>query len=192
VKTRRRLERLEEKFPPLPPPPPGQAERERRRREVLSRWVRLTRSALELLVCAEEGDRVARALAELADDWRGPYAHWLGDLADGRCRLPELTPEAMKALLLAWLSDEVDFACVCTGCGLEYPHHRPPPLGEWQCLPGKRPLVGPPPWYDLPAFFRACPHCGASDRDVEWAHLVKSGGRAWQALDGYVGVVTRS
>src|SRR5262249_56755425 len=121
----RRLERLEEKLPP-PPPPPGQAERleerHRRWREVFRRWISLVRSA-EPLISDEEADRVAQALAQLADDWRGPYARWLGDLEEGRCRLPELTPEAMKALLLAWLSDAVDFACVCTGCGLEYPHH---------------------------------------------------------------------
>jgi hypothetical protein len=121
AKTRRRLERLEEK--PPPPPPPGQAQRQRRWLEVFRRWISLVRSA-EPLVSDDEGDRVAPALAQLADDWRGPYARWLGDLADGRCRLPQLTPAAMKALLLAWLSDEVDFACVCTSCGLEYPHRR--------------------------------------------------------------------
>ena len=42
--------------------------------------------------------------------------------------------------------------------------------------------------YDLPTFFRACPHCGASDYDVEWSHQVAGGGRGWQELDGYVGV----
>ena len=170
-----------------PPPPPGLAERERRWLEVFRRWTTLARSAEPLLSDAE-GDRVAQALGELRDDFRGPYARWLGDLEEGRCRLPQLKPEAMKGLLLAWLSDEVDFAFVCTGCGLEYPHHRAPPLSAWKCLPGKRPLVGPPPWYDLPTFFRACPHCGASDYDVEWSHQVAGGGRGWQELDGYVGV----
>ena len=117
----------------------------------------------------------------------GPYGRWLGHLMEGRCRLPELNPEAMKALLLAWLSSEVEGSWVCRGCGLEYPH-RKAPLSQWRLLPGKVPLVGSPPWYDLPAFFRACPHCGASDFDVEWAHPVTGGGRAWQELDGYVGV----
>src|SRR6516165_8561729 len=47
----------------------------------------------------------------------GPYGRWLGHLMEGRCRLPELNPEAMKALLLAWLSSEVEGSWVCRGCG---------------------------------------------------------------------------
>jgi hypothetical protein len=39
-------------------------------------------------------------------------------------------------------SPSVDGAVVCRQCGLEYPHHKAPPLSEWKLLPGKQPQVG--------------------------------------------------
>jgi hypothetical protein len=51
----------------------------------------------------------------------------------------------------------------------------------------KVPLVGPPPWYTLPEFFPACPHCGAALARGTWAHLVLERRYAWMELDGYVG-----
>jgi hypothetical protein len=56
------------------------------------------------------------------DRQAGPYAGWFRDLARERCRLPDLTPSAMKAVLLAWLSSECDSkARLCRQCGLECP-----------------------------------------------------------------------
>jgi len=118
----------------------------------------------------------------------GPYWRWLSDLCDGRSRLPALPPETMQALLLTWLSPEVNtYAIVCRQCGLEYPDHKSPPLSQWKLLPGKRPQEGPPPWYDLPCFFLVCPGCGASTFDMDWAHLVGQEHRSWMELDGFVG-----
>jgi hypothetical protein len=64
--------------------------------------------------------------------------------------------------LLAWLSPEADGGMVCRQGGPDYPKHRHPPLREWQLLPGKTLLEGPPSWYDLPVFFEACRNCGSS------------------------------
>jgi hypothetical protein len=138
------------------------------------------------LPTAEEQQRVDAAVNEWLAEGRGPYARWLGDLAYGRSRLPVLRAEAMRELLLAWLSPQVDMGCVCKQCGLEYPHCQTPPISQWQRLAGKTPGVDPPPWYDLPVFFAVCPYCGAPGQEFEWAHLVGDGGRAWQQLDGYV------
>jgi hypothetical protein len=60
--------------------------------------------------------------------------------------------------------------------------------GGREChLDGKRPLEGPPPWYDLPCFFQVCPGCGASPFDMDWAHLVGEEHRPWMERDGFVG-----
>jgi hypothetical protein len=63
---------------------------------------------------------------------------------------------------------------------LEYPCHRTPPLSAWKVLPGKVPLRGPPPWYDLPDFFDACPGCGAPTREIDWPGLVAPNTYPWQ------------
>jgi hypothetical protein len=93
----------------------------------------------------------------------------------------------MKDLLLAWLSPEADGGMVYNRCGLEYPRHRTPPLSTWRLFPGKRWGEGPPPWYDLPELFQACPNCGASTYDMDSPHLVAGHHPAWKELDGYVG-----
>src|SRR5262249_7332955 len=103
--------------------------------------------------------------------------------------LPELTPEVGKELLLAWLSPEVDGGIVCRQCGLEYPKHRHPPMNEWRVLPGKVPLQGPPPWYDLPEVFQTCPNCGASRFEIDWRHRVRQFDGRWMKMDGFVEVV---
>jgi hypothetical protein len=165
-------------------------ERDARLGQVLSRWEGLFEKALPLLD-ADDQQRASQAVERLAAEYSGPYANWLRDLADGCCRLPELSAEAMRSLLLAWLSPEADsLAVVCTACGLECPHHKTPPISEWELLPGRQPFDGqPPPWYDLPHFFLACPHCGGSlfGSGMTWAHLVEKENYPWMQLDGYVG-----
>jgi hypothetical protein len=102
------------------------------------------------------------------------------------CRLPELTPAAMKELLPAWLAPEADGGMVCRQCGLKYPKHKSPPLSEWKLLPGKKPMEGLPPWYDPPYLFEACPGCGASRHEVDWPFQATCD-LPWKQLDGFVG-----
>jgi hypothetical protein len=134
------------------------------------------------LMSEEEGQRVLDALDQFNDRQDGPFAGWFRDLTKEWCRLPDLAPAAMKAVLLAWLSPECDGrGQVCRQCGLEYPCHKHPPLSEWKLLPGKVPFEGPPPWYDLPEFFKACPGCGAALFDIDWPWFVESKSPPWKA-----------
>ena len=165
--------------------------RRRRWRAVVDRCARLLHEALALM-STDEQERVAAAARQFMEGQGGPYSEWLRHLADGWCRLPELPAAAMKDLLLAWLSPEADGDMVCRGCGLEYPRHRTPPLSEWKVLPGKKPLVGPPPWYDLPELFAACPGCGGSPSDADWFWHIQHLQRPWMEFDGYVGLAVRT
>ncbi len=170
---RRRLDVLEQKLPP--PPPPLSAEEEQRLRRIGARLDRLLR-AVEPLLSADEAVRVHEALDLWDRGEYGPFTTWFRDLTEGRSTLPDITPATMKALLLAWLSPERDsFARVCRQCGLEYPDHQKPPLSQWRLRtePG-------PPWYDTPDFFAACPCCGASVVDFDWAHLVEGKEAPWK------------
>jgi hypothetical protein len=187
VSLRRRVEQMERRLPAPPPEPPPDRARQKRLEAVLRRWEGLSEQAASLL-SADERQRVEQAAGELVEDFGGPFAVWLRDLRDGCCRLPPLTPEAMKALLLAWLSPEADGGMVCRRCGLEYPRHRNPPLSQWKLLPGRKPMEGPPPWYDLPEFFPDCPGCGASRFDIDWPHQTDGHDRPWKGLDGFVGL----
>lgn len=163
------------------------AERQARWEAVLDRWCDLAELALAQMGAAEQ-ERVEQAI-EQANHFSGPYDQWLSDLADGRCRLPELSTEAMRSLLLAWLHPQAEGGIVCTSCGLEYPRHKSPPLSEWKLRPGKQPGEGPPPWYDLPELFQACPDCGGSPHGsgMDWPHLIDAKHYPWMDLDGYVG-----
>jgi hypothetical protein len=67
------------------------------------------------------------------------------------------------------------FARVCRQCGLEYPDHQKPPLSQWKPRQG-------PPWFDTPDCFAACPGCGASIKDFDWAHLVDGKDPPWTQL----------
>jgi hypothetical protein len=184
MRLQRRVERLERL---APPPRPNEGERLRRLDAVLARWGRLCEAAAVLLTPAEQ-EQAQEAIGRLGDDFDGPFGVWLRDLCDGCSRLPKLSPEVMRDLLRAWLSPQADGGMVCNGCGLEYPRHKAPPMGEWKLLPGRRPREGPPPWYDLPEFFQACPHCGGSRYDSDWPHLAGGRDHPWQELDGYAGV----
>ena len=166
-------------------------QREKRRLLVGQRLVRLCEQACELMTQEEQID-VAEGFKQWAEAVGGPYRWWFRDLFQGRCRLPELAPATMKELLVTWLSPDCDpMTQVCRGCGLLYPHPRLSSLRDLKLLPGKVPLVGPPPWYDFPVYFPSCPGCGASPNDIDWSHLVDRLDRPWMALDGYVGFPIR-
>jgi hypothetical protein len=64
-------------------------------------------------------------------------------------------------------------------------------LSEWKLLPGKKPMKGPPPWYDLAYLFEACPGCGASRHEVDWPFQTGYDLPCKQ-LDGFVGQENRS
>jgi hypothetical protein len=164
-----------------------QAERETRWGQVMDRWNELAGKAATLMDEADL-DRVNGAI-EQTNRLTGPYDPWLRDLVEGRCRLPEVSAQAMGDLLLPWLHPQAEGGIVCTACGLEYPRHKYPPLSEWKLLPGKHCGEGPPPWYDLPEFFTSCPHCGGSPygAGVDWPHLVAGKTYSWMDRDGYVG-----
>lgn len=157
-----------------------EAERQARWGQVIDRWLDLAASAVELMNDAE-GERVAEAM-ERCGNAASPYNPWLRDLAEGRCRLPELSAETMRNLLLAWLHPNADFslACVCTACGIEYPHTRQPNLSSMMLPPAGQGLPMNP---DL---FAACPHCGgpAHGDGMMWAHRIHERDYSWMAQNG--------
>jgi serine/threonine protein kinase len=60
------------------------------------------------------------------------------------------------------------------------------PVSEWKLLPGKQHQVGPPPWHDLPTFFRSCPGCGSLAHEIDWPHQTAQYARPWKGRDGCV------
>jgi hypothetical protein len=183
----RRLIRLERLLPPPPPPPsPEEILRQKRLGKVVKRWNQICLQAWQLLPGPDQ-ERVKQAMEQEEGPLSGPFGSWLRGLSNGWSRLPELAPEVMKDLLLAWLSPEADGGMVCEQCGLEYPKHKTPPMSEWKLLPGKNRMKDPPPWFDLPELFEACPGCGASRYEADWPHLMDGYHREWMKLDGYVG-----
>jgi hypothetical protein len=187
---RRRLARLERLLPLPPPPSPEELLREERWKQIAARWMNFFEQAAPLLTDPQYA-QANQGLQQLKEACDGPFGPWLRDLSRGWCRLPKLTPEAMKDLLLAWLSPEATRGQICRQCGLEYPLPRLPPSSEWKLLPGKRPMEGHPPWYDLPEFFQECPGCGASRFNMDWPHLVEDKHYPWMEWDGYIGIVSR-
>jgi hypothetical protein len=180
MKMNRRVERLEHSLPP--------AADDRWQQcwdAVVDRFAQLVLDAEPLLV-GDEQQRVGAALGQLVAERIGPLSAWLWHLREGWCRLPELSLPAMKDLLVAWVSPEAAGSRVCNRCGLDYPKHQTP-MTRWQLLPGKQYRVGPPPWFDLPDFFTACPSCGNSVFDVDSPHRTERTAHAWKELDGFVG-----
>jgi hypothetical protein len=186
MRLQRRVARLEQLLPATQALMPDDPLREKRLQFVSQRMDRLVARAEELMSAAER-EQVRLASEQLRDNFDGPYGDWLSHLREGMCRLPDVSPAAMKDLLLAWLKPEADRGMVCNQCGLEYPQHRSPPLSEYRLLPGKTPFEGPPPWYDMPRLFPACPGCGASCNDTDWPHRTWECHRSWKDIDGFVG-----
>ena len=136
----------------------------------------------------EEAARVEAGFQELVDTFTGPYAPWLLNLYDGYWRFPEVTPDVMKAILLACLSPDRDnFDGVCRTCGLCCPTHRHPPVSERTLLPNPAPSVGAAPQYGYPEFFLTCPHCGIPQPHDLWTDRVLEKRRRWMNQDGYAG-----
>jgi hypothetical protein len=168
-----RLARLEQKSPPpLPTPPPTSQKRIDR---IFARLNRLVQAALALL-SPEDNARVVQAVEQWNADEASPLGGWFTHLAEDKCGLPEVTPEVMQTLLLAWLSPECDdHGRVCVHCGLEYPCYKRPLLSAWPVVPGQE-----PPQRSMTDFFDACPGCGASTREIDWPWLVAPNTYSWQ------------
>ena len=182
-----RLDRLDALLPKPPEPPPEVDEHWRRVKKVWGLHTRLLEAAWPHL-SEEEQQAMVKAWEAWLERRTGPLAPWLGSLEQGTSRMPKLAPEPMAALCRAWLSPEVGFYVhVCRQCGLARPDHKAPPTSEWKLLPGRAAGVGPPPWYDLPRFFDACPHCGANHLDFDYVTQVRDKDLAWKKLDGYAG-----
>ena len=173
MSVRSRLARLEQRAEERQRGRPRREDREADKR----RWEATLTHFVEVLP-DDLWDRVSVAL----QDDRCLLWPWLRDICRGRSRLPEcLTEDVMRRLVLIWL-DEADqcepWEAVCLRCGLQYPRHKRPPLGEWKlapgCSPDERPLR-----YNLPHFFDhdGCPACDASSKveEMNWAHLMEDG-----------------
>jgi hypothetical protein len=187
MRVRSKLERLERQLLPPPPPSPDERRRERRWRKVSRRFLVLVEQA-DAEMTEDERAAIEAILDKCGDGGCQPLDSWLRDLMDGRSRLPELTARVMKALVLGWFHPDVDtISYVCSQCGLQYPRLKAPPPQTWKVLPGKVPNVGPPPWYDLPELFNACPQCAASTRDVTYSHQTDDMDLPWKKLDGWMG-----
>jgi hypothetical protein len=168
-----RLARLEQKAPPAPAPP-SQPGRERIDR-TFARLSRMVEAALALM-SAEDGARVERAVTQWNAIEPSPLDGWFTHLGDGKCALPEVTPEVMRALLRAWLAPECDdHGRVCVRCGLEYPCYKRPPLSALPVRQGQEPQQRL-----VTDFFAACPGCGVSTREIDWPWLVAPNIYPWQ------------
>src|SRR5262245_31125789 len=180
---RNRLDKLEILLPPPPKPDP---EREKRKEAVIERLDNLIEATSKLMTSEHISALDAGIEHYGKDAYALPFGPWLkGLLDDGESRIPELPPETMKALLLAWMSPGATrWPLVCLDCGLCIPQHQTPPISQWKLLPGKTPNVGEPPWYDLPRFFERCPYCGV--RPTMPQHRVLEQHYPWMDKDGYV------
>jgi hypothetical protein len=166
-----------------------QLEQERRHatkvRKLLDRFSAILDAAWPHLA-EEDQSTLEAAMQAVADDPKAldhwPLLTWMDSVRSGTSRLPELSAEVSAALIRAWLSSELDERqWTCKQCGLLRPCRKQPPMNTWKLLPGRYPLKGPPPWYDLPPdFFAVCPACGAEDAD--WSHLVANEHLSWKSL----------
>lgn len=159
-------------------------EQRKRVRAIYERFNELLGAASELMT-DEERRHVDEAI-EQANDLAGPLDDWLDDLADGNSRLPALSAEVMKRLVLTWLSPDRDTASyhpVCTRCGLEYPLRKQPSIMEMMSPP-----VGQSKMRN-PEFFEVCPNCGSPSRSggMMWSHRIHEREYDWMRLDGYSG-----
>jgi hypothetical protein len=114
---------------------------------------------------------------------------WLRDVCALDSRIPpDIDPEAFSRVLdvfLARRQEVASFFGLCPATGLRLPRVKSPATGPvWMVLPGKTPLVGPPPWYDVPEFFVSCPGCGAEKYGILRCQLASETERQqnWRAL----------
>ena len=176
----RRLAKLEALVPPLPSPE-VQLRYEQCDR-LFALWDRLVAAAWPLMTPEEQG-RVHQGIKQLHEGALEPYGAWFTSLVEGWSRLPELTPQVMKDLLVIWVYHTVAGAFVCLDCGLEYPFRQWPRLsgpGVWLEPPGGHAAT------PLPEFFTTCPHCGSTNKEIAGSDRVEQHDFPFKHLDGYV------
>jgi hypothetical protein len=186
MRIRHRLERLERRLPGPPPPTPDQLRRQQRWIQITKRFTRLLRQA-EPLLNEVENQLVAEALEAYVSHQDGALKHWLWNLREGCCRLPELSAEAMRQVLLNLFHPDSGDPKVCNQCGLECArynyhvmsrHYDPPDKERWAELARQ---------YSWPRSFENCPGCGGSNRDISWPHQTEGVDHPWKTLDGWMG-----
>jgi hypothetical protein len=187
MRLRNRVERLELRLPAPKSPTPEQLQERRLWRRVARRFKSLLNQAESLLNEAEHA-AVAAALELFLSEGTGPLRGWLHDLRHGLCRLPELTPEAMRSLLLAFLNPGRGDSRVCNLCGLESPRPGRGLLSNWVFGTDIRGLAGLASRFSWPPGFDGCPHCPpGSPADFDSPYQAGGTDKPWKALDGWVG-----
>jgi hypothetical protein len=153
VNLRGRLDRLDKLIPPLPEP-----SKEQRSAEGLAAM--LFEAIETASLTDEEAAKVSASLRAEVD--RGPYAEWFRALREGWCRIPEVTPAAMRAVMLAYADQPTSNspALVCNGCGMF-----------------------------LPRDFGPCPVC-RTEKDRNWPWLARGTAR-WTHLDRHLNASER-
>lgn len=86
-------------------------------------WPLLTEDEAGRIAGAFEAFEAEERAEYYTDGKEGPYASWFFSLKSGKSRIPEMTPEATRATLLAWLVDTADdgpggATVTCDACGL--------------------------------------------------------------------------
>jgi hypothetical protein len=176
MRLRTRIDRLAQHFPALEPwSPEGRADR--RWQKVVTRFLNQLERALALMNESEQR-KIQDALESRSAGRHGALHRWLDDLAAGRCRMPVMSPETMKAVILSWFHLEVGQPMVCNQCGLEYPRLKRRPA--WMQPDGKASCP-------IPRVFDACPNCGASRYDTSWPSRTPHLDLPWKKLDAWIG-----
>jgi hypothetical protein len=185
MRVRNRLERLEKILPPPPPPTPDEREVRRRWGAVCDRLFPPMNQSFPL-ESEPEYALAEAAFGEWINHGRGPVAQWMDDLREGRWRVPEMSAETLRQLVLCWLHPDRGDALVCNRCGLECPRSPDRNVGR-RCDADREKLADLAQKGKWPRYFEACPCCGADKRDADWPHLVAGKNPPWKALDGWMG-----
>jgi hypothetical protein len=182
---RTRVVRLESVLPSPPLPTPEQRQRLRRWGRIVTRLTRQLHQAEPLLNEVEQ-KLVSDALEAYLADQSGALNQWMRHLREGDCRLPELSAEAMKQVVMSFFHSAGGDLMVCNQCGLECArfddhimgrHFDPPDPELWAQMARD---------YGWWRSFEKCPGCGTV-RDYTYSHLTKDTDLPWKALDCWMG-----
>jgi hypothetical protein len=191
MRVRCKLERLERQLPPPPAPSPEDRRRQRRWARIAGRFIGLVRQAVPLMNDAEQ-QQMGDAVEACFQEFDGPLRDWVRDLQEGRCRLPDLSGEAMHRLVQNLLHPERGDLMVCNLCGLECARYRDRLMGGGSDSRDRERLVEMARQFGWPQWFDACLGCGGPAQEINWPHLTDGTDHPWKALDGWVGAVRGS
>jgi hypothetical protein len=183
---RTRLAHLERLLPPPATPTLEDRQRQRRWGRIAKRFTGLIQQ-VEPLLNEVEQRLVGEALEAYLSHQDGALNHWLWDLREGRCRLPELNVAVMKQVLLSWFNPGGGDPKVCNQCGLECARNNHYLLSRHYVSPDKVRWAELARQYEWPRSFENCPGCGGLPDDINWPHLTEEVDHPWKALDGWMG-----